>query len=142
MNKKKGLISVTVGAGIIVFLIILLIIFVGWEKGNDTVKIGFVMSGSIEEKGWNGMHYAGIKAACDRVDARLLIKENVPEFTGECKAAVRELAKEGVGMVILSSYGYSEEMQELVKEYPEIVFYVNSSEFHEENMTSYFVRMY
>ena len=140
--SKKGLIAIAAGAAMVVLMIVLMIVFVGREDGKDTVKIGFVMSGSVEEKGWNGMHYAGIKAACDRVDAGLLIKENVPEFTGECKAAVRELAKEGVGMVILSSYGYSEEVQELVKEYPEIVFYVNSSEYHEENMTSYFARMY
>ena len=52
------------------------------------------------------------------------MRENVKEFTGECNRAVRELAEEGVGMIILSSYGYSEEVKELVKEYPEIVFYV------------------
>jgi len=72
----------------------------------------------------------------------LIVKENVKEFTGECNKAIKELADAGAGMIILSSYGYSEEAKELVKEYPDIVFNANSYEYHDENMTSYFVRMY
>lgn len=141
-NGEKRLILIIAGAVFILLAIFCLIVFMGRESEKDTIKIGFVMSGDIEEEGWNGMHYNGIKAACDRVDAKLIVRENIGEFTGECKTAIHELAKEGVGMIILSSYGYSEEVQELVKDYPEIVFYVNSSEYHDKNMTSYFVRMY
>ena len=45
-------------------------------------------------------------------------------------------------MVVLSSYGYSEEIYHIADDYPETVFYVNSSEYHADNMTSYFVKMY
>ena len=140
--NKKGLTGIILSAVVICVLIVCLIVFVGREKSDEASKVGFVMSGSTEETGWNGMHYVGIKAACDSLGAELLVKENVKEFTGECNTAIEELAKEGVGMIILSSYNYAEEVRELVKEYPEIVFYVNSSEYHDVNMTSYFVRMY
>lgn len=130
------------GAICVVILILLLIVFMGRDAKDDKNKIGFIMSGSIDEMGWNGMHYQGMKEACDKLGAELLVKENVKEFTGECNEAIKELAEENAGMIILSSYGYSEEAREVVKEYPEIVFYVNSSEYHDVNMTSYFVRMY
>ncbi len=141
MNKRK-LVSMIIGMVCIFVAIMLLIVFTGNVHNNNAPKVGFLMSGSMDETGWNGMHYNGVKAACEKLGAELLVKENVKEFTGECNAAIQELAEEGVGMMILSSYGYSEEAQNLVKEYPEIVFYVNSSEYHDKNMTSYFVRMY
>ena len=128
-------------AACVLFAIVAVILFFGREEEQGT-KIGFIMTGSVEEHGWNGMHYAGVKEACDKLGTVLLVRENVQEFSGECIEAIRELAEEGAGMIILSSYGYSEEARNVVKEYPQIVFYVNSSEYHDVNMTSYFARMY
>lgn len=141
MSKKKTGMAVA-GAGVILVIIMLMITFAGQSKKEDVPRIGFVMSGGMTEAGWNGMHYDGAKYACDKLGAELLVKENVKEFTGECNVAIKELVEDGAGMIILSSYGYSEEAKELVKEYPEVVFYVNSSEYHDVNMTSYFARMY
>ena len=141
--KNRGLRIVLAILGILVSgAILFLVLHPG--KEDDAVKetVGFVMSGSISEEGWNGMHYKGVKAASEDMGFRLLIKENVKEFTGECKNVVKELVEDGAKMIILSSYGYAEEVKDLVKEYPEISFYVNSSEYHDKNMTSYFVRMY
>lgn len=141
MNKKVKSLLLPAVALIVLLSIFYLILFMGSGK-DDKVKIGFIMSGAIEESGWNGMHYSGVKAACETLGVSLLVKENIPEFTGACNEAIHELKAAGAKMIILSSYGYSEEAKELVKQYPEIVFYVNSSEYHEENMTSYFARMY
>lgn len=139
-NLKK--ILTAVGAVGVVILIFVIIAFMGNFSDSKTDKIGFIMSGSMDEAGWNGMHYSGVKKACEKLGAELIVKENVKEFTGECNEAIKELAQEDVGMIILSSYGYSKEAQEVVKQYPDIVFYVNSSEHHDVNMTSYFARMY
>lgn len=143
MNKgKRNMFLIAFSAICIVAVIFLSISLFGREDKKDGVKIGFIMSGRMKEDGWNGMHYNGIKAACEKMNVELLVRENIKEFTGDCSWAIGDLAKEGVGMIILSSYGYSEEVKDLVKEYPGIVFYVNSSEYHEANMTSYFARMY
>ena len=136
-NKLLGVLSCALLLGIF-----LLIILFGNIKKDEKVKIGFIISGSKEEDGWNGRHYQGIKKACDELDVELLIKENVKEFSGECEQAISELNEAGVGMIVLSSYGYSEEVKALVAQYPEITFYASSSEYHCENMTSYFARMY
>lgn len=122
--------------------IIMMVLIPEKEQNTQKVKIGFILSGSVNETGWNGMHYNGAKIASEKLNVELLVKENVAEFKGECKEAVKELAKEGASMIILSSYNYSEEVKELVKEYPNIAFYANSFEYQDKNMTSYFVRMY
>lgn len=143
--KNKRIAILLIGLGILVVVAIVWLIF---GFGNDTqqekkkVKAGFIMSGSMEEVGWNGKHYAGMKVACDEQGIELLVKENVAEFSGQCEKAIHELAKAGAEVIVLSSYGYSEEMQEVVKKYPQIVFYANSFEFQAENVSSYFVRMY
>ena len=140
-NKKLQIILMLIGSFVLAVILILILIP---EKGKDiqTAKIGFILSGSVNETGWNGMHYNGVKSASEKLNVELLIKENVAEFKGECKEAVKELADEGASMILLSSYNYSEEVKELVKEYPNIAFYANSFEYQDENMTSYFVRMY
>ena len=112
------------------------------EEATDTMKVGFIISGSTDDEGWNGMHYKGVKEACEELGVELIVKENVAELKGECVKAVKELADEKASVIILSSYNYSEEVRKLVKKYPDIAFYCNSSEYHDENMTSYFVRYY
>lgn len=139
-NKGKRIFLIILA--IFVFLVILWSIFFFEKKQGDTVKIGFILSGSSEEKGWNGMHYQGYKASSEKLGTEILLKENVKEFTGECEIAIHDLVEQGASMIILSSYGYSEEVYEVVKEYPEIVFYGNSSEYHAKNLTSYFARLY
>lgn len=111
------------------------------DKGTEP-KIGMVLSGSASEEGWNGMNYEGAAKVCDRLGVELLVKENIAEYNGQCERAVRELADEGAGMILLTSYSYPDEVRELVEEYPDIIFNVNSFEHHGDNMASYFVRMY
>jgi len=143
MNKNAKLQKILLVAGVLIFLIIVVsIFFFGWKKKEDVPIVGFIMSGAADEQGWNGMHYNGIINAGEKLGVSVHVKENVAEFSGQCEVAIRELVDDGAGMIILSSYGYSEEVQNVVKEYPEVVFYANSPDFYEKNMTSYFVRMY
>ena len=123
-NRKTG--GILIVAGIIIFCLILSVILLsGQSDKKEMTKIGFIISGSTQEQGWNGMHYKGIKSACEQLGTELLVKENILEYTGQCETAIRELANEGATMIILSSYGYSKEAKEIVKEYPHIAFYTN-----------------
>lgn len=140
IKKRNGFLLI-LGIAVLVVIFLLIGLF-GNVRKEEKVKVGFIMSGAKEESGWNGRHYMGIKAACEAFDVELLVKDNVKEFTGECERAILELEEEGAGMIILSSYGYSEEVKDLVEEYPKITFYASSSEYHSTNMTSYFARMY
>lgn len=118
-----------------------LIIFIGRDK-KDQVVIGFVITGDADEAGWNGAHYNGINTACRKFGAKLILKENVHENTGECVKAVKELAKSGAKMIVLSSYGYPQEVKDLVSEYSSIYFFGTDYNFSAPNYTAYFARNY
>ena len=140
-NKKnlKTLLSIT---GILILLLIVASISViGMEK-KDRIRVGFVMTGSRDEQGWNRLHYEGILDVCEELDAELIVKENVKENTGECEQAIRDLAGEDTDVIILSSYGYAKEVLDVVEEYPEIAFYSEAFDYTTTNMKSYFARMY
>lgn len=142
MGRNKKYQRILMIAALVIVAVLFSMLF-GISYGNkNKEKIGFIMSGSRTDEGWNGKHYQGIMKAGEEAGAKILVEENVAEFSGQCEIAVKRLAKKGCGMLILSSYNYSEEIYHLAEEYPELSFYVNSSEYHAENMTSYFVRMY
>ena len=140
LNKKKRIGLLVVIAVLLIMLI--LILFLTGKTDSKKQKIGFIMTGSIDEEGWNGMHYKGVSAACKDLNLELLAKENVKEFQGECKPAIEELVENGCKMIILSSYGYAVEVKDIFEKYPEVSFYSSSFDTHADNVTSYFSRMY
>ena len=129
---RQGLLLVM--AAIVLVIMIVFIITTGYDR-NSAPKIGVIITGSINDDGWNGMHYQGVSYACEQLGAELLVKENVPEGTGRCAETVQELVAEGAEMIILSSYAYPEEVKDVVRQYPDIVFYGISAEHYAENMT-------
>ena len=140
-NSKVRQGILLISAVIILLIIILFILLTGHQK-KTAPKIGFVITGSVEEEGWNGAHYQGVKYACEQLGAELIVKENVLEGTGKCEEAIHELVSEGARMIILSSYSYPEEAKDIVDMYPDIAFYGISAEYYADNMTSYFGRIY
>jgi len=143
VSKRNGYKPLLLGAALLllVVIILLIVLYRGGER-TTTQTVGIVLSGSAQENGWNGANYEGAKKASERMGVRLLVREHVREGTGECAEAVGELAAEGAGMIMLSSYAYAKEVQELVQAYPDIVFHVNAQESLTDNMVSYFARMY
>lgn len=137
-GKRRFLLIIIV---LLTTVIISALLFVG-RSHKKQEKIGFIITGSVDEKGWNGMHYEGVSAACKELGAELIVKENIKEFQGECGPAIEELIKKGCKMIILTSFGYAEEAADIIAKYPEVSFYSNSFNFHADNVTSYFSRMY
>jgi len=129
--------------GLVIFALILLLIFVsGGKEKQETVRVGFVMTGSAGDLGWNGMNYEGIVEASKEMGVKLYVEENILEGTGQCLQAVERLTEEGVELIFLSSYGYAAEVSDFVKAHPEVSFYGNSPGLYEANFSSYFGRMY
>ncbi len=127
----------------------LLMIALSWllfrgEENSDSArpKVGFVIIGDVTRPGYNSAHYNGMKAACDKLGADLLLKSEVAENSGECRKAVQELAAAGANMIFLASYAYPAEVQDLTADYPDIAFATVSAEVHTRNMTAYFPRLY
>ena len=146
MEVIKRLKNFNLLATMVVFLIIVLPVVLVFSFNKEFAerkeKIGFIILGDIKIAGWNKSHYDGIKAACDNFGIELLVRDKVRENSGECPAAIKNLAENGASMIFLASYSYSREAQDLIKEYPQIAFATNSAEVHAKNLTAYFVRMY
>lgn len=140
LSRKKR-IALQIAFVILLAVIIGVLLLMGQTKTKKE-KIGFIITGGTKEKGWNGMHYEGVSAACKDLDAELLVKENVRELEGECEPAIEELVDKGCRMIILTSFGYAEEAKDTIQKYPEVSFYSNSFSFHADNVTSYFSRIY
>ena len=142
MNKHKLKQGILLIAAAVILVAVFVVIAV-FGSGSDTAfKVGLILTGEADDDGWNGVHYNGVVSACERLDTRLLLKENVAEGSRRCIEAIHELAKEGAQMIILSSYAYPDEVKDIISDYPEIAFYAISSEYSAENLTSYFGRMY
>ncbi|MCR5813942.1 MAG: BMP family ABC transporter substrate-binding protein [Desulfovibrio sp.] len=105
-------------------------------------KIGLIILGDINQPGWNASHYQGLREACDTLKLELLVRDKVPEWSGQCPERIRELVSEGCSMIFLCSYAYAAEAIETVEAFPHIAFAAISSEVHAHNMASYFLRIY
>lgn len=142
MKNKTKLTILIISVVVLLTAIALLVLYFNNSKDDEVKKIGYIMTGAIDEHGWNGMNYKGIEAVCSSLGVELMVKENVLEGTGMCIKAVSELAEAGAEMIILSSFGYPGEVAELIDKYPKISFYGISSQYYADNMSSYFGRMY
>lgn len=141
--KNNKILQYTLLSAIGVLLVVLFVgIFLTGKGKKEAVKVGLIITGSVEEQGWNNAHYQGVRYACDKLGTELLVKENISEERDSCVTAIHELVKEGASMIILSSYAYPTLVRETIQSYPKIAFYGISAEYYAENMTSYFGRMY
>lgn len=142
-NKKIKYILLATAALLLVVILLIILVFADNKKDKaKAIKVGFVMPGASTDAGWNGLHHKGVQFACEDLEIELIVKEKVTEFSGECEVAIRDLAKADVDIIILASYGYAEEVIEVVKEYPDITFYSESFENYGDNLNCYFARMY
>ena len=131
--------------GITVILLVTIIgsiLFFEPEPTKTLPKVGMIILGDIKQPGWNASHYEGLREACEILQVDLLVRDNVPEWSGLCPERIRELAGLGCSMIFLCSYSYAAESLETIKAFPHIAFATNSAEHHAHNITSYFVRIY
>lgn len=142
MTKKKSLILLFC-AVLILVVIVASILWFGSSREEEKVSIGVILPGSSLEMGWNGVHYQGIKEACDDFDVNLVLYENVPEYSGKCEKVVREMADQGIGAIFLESYNYSEEIADTILELKDINFFCcSSNDITSKKYTTYFARVY
>jgi len=121
---------------------IVLVMKFGAPQEEEVQKIGFITTGDMSTTGWGAENYRGLRTACSTLGMELLTRDNVPEYDGSCPQAVAELAEEGADMIILSSGGYSYEMEPYFEQYPQISFYGAYANMNVPNLIGYSARMY
>ena len=135
-NRSRNILIIS---GLFVMLLIaVFLIYNGRRRDYDERIVGFIMNGRIDENGWNAEQYAGIKEACDDLDIKLLVRESIKEGTGKCREAIEELIGKGAGAIVLLSYNYVQEADDVIKANKNIVFYTIDAESIADNVIPYF----
>ena len=102
-DEKNLKILLIIGLCIFNVIIYFLIFAFDIEVDDRQEKVGFVITGKIHAKGWNESNYSGIKKACEDLNLELLVRENIPEKSGQCAPVVEELISEGANIIVLMS---------------------------------------
>ncbi|MDD2237017.1 MAG: BMP family ABC transporter substrate-binding protein [Kiritimatiellae bacterium] len=105
------------------------------------VKMGFIYIGPVGDGGWTFEHDKGRLYAEKETGIKTIYKENVPEGP-EVKEIMRNMIDQGCNVIVATSFGYMDYMEEIAKEYPDVKFLHCSGYKQAENMANYFGRMY
>ena len=111
--------------------------------GKEPLKIAFVYIDSVGDAGWTFSHDTARKALeaefGDKIQTSIVDK--VPEGA-DAERVVRDLATQGNGLIIGTSFGYMEPMMKVAKEFPNIKFEHATGYKRSDNMATYDVRTY
>ncbi len=105
------------------------------------VKMGLIYIGPVGDGGWTFEHDKGRAYAAKETGIETIFKENVPEGP-ESKEIMRNMIDQGCNVIVATSFGYMDYMEEIAKEYPDVKFLHCSGYKQSENMANYFGRMY
>ncbi len=139
--QKGRILFVFAGAAIITVIIVIIMTF-QFQTETENPRVGCVLIGEHNDKGWNESHYKGLLKACKSKKCTLKIRENVKEKRLPVNKAVDELVADGCNVIFLTSYGYGRYADAIAKVYPDTAFYVESGNKKERNLTTYFARLY
>ncbi|HWI78544.1 MAG TPA: BMP family ABC transporter substrate-binding protein, partial [Ramlibacter sp.] len=94
-----------------------------FAQPKPPLKVGFVYVAPITETGWVRQHEEGRKAvdAAFGVKVKTTYVENVPEGP-DAERVIRDLARQGCGLIFTPSFGYMEPTLKVAKEFPNVKF--------------------
>ncbi len=143
--KKKNLIQLTVWAMLVLFAGMALVGCGGAKKeepkkeakpaASAAFKVAMVLTGPINDAGWNESAYKGLMAAKDKYKVDAAYTENVPQ--PDFESVIRDYADKGYNLVILHGFEFSDVVKVVAPQYPKVTFaVVNGNGFQEPNMLS------
>ncbi len=110
---------------------------------DEPFRIAFVYIGPPGDLGWTYEHDRGRRMVeeqfGDLVETTYI--ENVPEGPDAARI-IRDYAQQGYDMIFATSFGYMDPMYEVAEEFPDIIFEHCSGYLTQDNMATYFGRMY
>lgn len=136
-------------AAVMVFALMAGMVFAGGKKeaaANDgkltkeTMKVGFVYIGSINDEGYTQAHDKG-RLAVEAMGIKTAYVENVAE-NADCEKAIRDLIDNGCNVIYTNSFGFMDWTEKVAKEFPKVYFGHCSGYKQLDNMCSYFGKIY
>ncbi len=112
------------------------------DAAGKTVKVGYIYVGSASDGGYSYAQDQGRLYVEKQLGVKTEMIENVPEGA-DCKTAMENLIKDGCNIIFATSYGYMDYVDELAKQYPDVVFeHCSGSKLNDTNFGNYFGREY
>lgn len=133
---------------IIIALAIVMVVVIGIvaisakfnKEQKEELTVGVIFNGSITDKSWTQSHYEGLVSATQQLGLQLIYKENVKEeAAGE---QIYDLVQQGCQIIVATSFGFGEAMQQAAKEYPDLCFFHATGVVGDDNLSTYFGRIY
>ncbi len=104
------------------------------EAEEDTLKAACLMSGPINDGGWNQQAYEGMLRLRDNLGYEIAYTENVKK--AEQKSILRNYAQKGFDLIFGHGFEYGDAINEVAPEFPEVTFYNIGGNAHAENAGS------
>ena len=108
---------------------------------EEVIKAAFVYVGPVGDHGWTFAHDVGrkyLEANVDNVETTFL--ESVSDV--DAAARIRDLAEQGNDVIFTTSFSFRDATAAVAPDYPDVIFENCSGFLTDDNMGSYFGRMY
>lgn len=131
----------------VIFCVIILGILLISSRGRaedvtaEVTKVGLVLNGSSKDNNWGQSHYEGLLSCADALNLNVIYRENVPEDEA-CTETIKELIEQGCKIIICNSFGFNNSVSKMAQEYPDVYFLHATGTAQDDNLTTYFGRMY
>lgn len=114
------------------------------DADSDVLKVGFIYIGAAQDGGFSQAQDEGRLAMEKHFDGKVKTQyiEEVAENAQDVKDAALNLMDKGCTVIVGTSYGYMDTMEELAKEYPDNYFlHFSGSKSNDTNFDNYFGAM-
>lgn len=114
---------------------------VAGDEGDKRFRVGLILHGSHDDRGWSESHYDSIIKVSAEEDFLLELYENVP-VNRYCKDKMVSLINDGCDLIILDYDGYEQYARDLAIDHPEVEFLNANGTGYRLNYCSFMGRMY
>lgn len=112
--------------------------------GDSELIVGFIYIGPATDGGFSEAQDRGRQAMVEHFDGKVktLVAESIPEEKQEVKTAALNMMDQGASVIIGTSFGYMDTLDELAQEYPETTFiHFSGNKMNDTNFGNYFGAM-
>lgn len=107
---------------------------------SDEFAVGFLFDSYVDDVGWGYEHNRG-REAVEAAGIKTIYKENVPT-TQDSEKVMIDMINEGAKVIIGCSFGYMDYMDEVSKQYPDVMFLHCGGYINEDNFYDFLGRQY
>lgn len=114
------------------------------DTTDEVTTIGFIYIGSKTDGGYSQAQHEGTMAVEEYFDGKIkpLIAENVAEDKQTVKSTAINMIDEGASIIIGTSFGFMDGLDELSAEYPDVTFlHFSGNKMNDKNFGNYFGAM-